>query len=97
MNKPEESIKDKNERAIGIAEALGNFAERVSKKPHLHWYMDFDKQGNVTMFPEEVGLPLQAAVKRTVDTIKKAVELRSKNKLTKERGASKKATQERKH
>lgn len=72
------TVKEDNERAIGIAEALGNFAERVSKKPHLHWYMDFDENGKVAMFPEEMGLPLDQAVKRTVDTIKKAVESRSK-------------------
>lgn len=53
----------------GIAGALGRFAERVSKKPHKHWYIGVDKKGNAVMHAEEKGLALQSAIATTVHSV----------------------------
>jgi len=64
--------KIKKQDNISIAEALYNFANKMSKKPHKHWYLGFNRENNVTFYPEEQGLYQQKAVEKTVKTIKKA-------------------------
>lgn len=56
----------------GIAGALGKFAERSAKKPHKHWYIGKNRQGNVVFFPEEKGKPFNEALRITVKTMEEA-------------------------
>ena len=64
--------KEQLQRTNGVAGAMFKFAEKMSKKPHKHWYLKFDKR-KVTLVPEEQGLYLQQAVEKTIKTIKKGV------------------------
>lgn len=55
------------------AEAIVDYANKLAKKPHKHWYFGFDKHHRVTFYPEEVGLYQDKAVRKTLETIKKQI------------------------
>ena len=70
VEQPDQTMKKGEQDSVGIAEALGRFAEKTARMPHRHWYMGTDSSGSVTLFPEDIGLPMPQAVSTTVDTIK---------------------------
>lgn len=56
--------------SVGIAETLGNFAQKASRATALHWYLGINDNGQLSVFTEDVGLPMHEAVKTTLDAIK---------------------------
>ncbi len=61
--------------------AAGQVQWKAYLSRNKHWYMDFDQNGNLTMYSREQGLPLNEATELTIKTVKKAAEIRKHTKV----------------